>query len=430
MLKKLLERDGELRKRSLELEKIGTAENRSYTPEEFSEMGSIVSELRTLKTEIENARSIQEINRASATPVDLSIGDGTSKKEARDLSKYSFIRAINNFDKLNGLEGEMHEEGRRELRAINQAYSENSVIVPSQIIGFQNRDGQVKNILADGGVSVYKEFKGYNEHFNDKLVLNQLGVEILTGLQGDISFLFENDQIEAEWLGEIDENTIGKFTMSEKVVTPLRLSKTQRVSNMLLKQSVLSVESLIQKQCAYANASAIEKAAILGSGAANIPLGLLNHPDVPVLGISANGGVLTYAQAVKMETALEDENSLGGSLGYLTNQRVKGYAKTTPIDPGSGIFLMPTSNELNGYKVAITNYMTKDGTKGTGTALSSIVYGDWSQLGIYMWGAMELIVDRVTLARKSQTQLTMNTFANTLVKRPKSFVKSVDVKTA
>ena len=48
-------------------------------------------------------------------------------------------------------------------------------------------------------------------------------------------------------------------------------------------------------------------------------------------------------------------------------------------------------DRINGYPVLQTNQLTNAGTKGTGTNLSSLVFGDWSSLIIGEWGVLEIL---------------------------------------
>jgi HK97 family phage major capsid protein len=327
---------------------------------------------------------------------------------------------------LDGIEKEMHEEGVKQLRMIGQ--NSTGIAIPEQV----TRAAQTVGVAADGGNSVYTEYKGFKEMFKQALVLPELGATVITGLQGNLSYVTEGSQIEALWEGETTQASEASFTLGNLTSSPKRLSRVIKYSNQLLRQSVIDVESMVQRQIAYALAYALQKAAIAGSGTGNVPLGLLAHPDVLSIALGTNGGNLTYQQIVAMETLVADKDALQGSLGYVMNAVTRGMLKTTEKTPASpsGQFLMPTDGTLNGYKVALTNYMTKAGTKGSGTNLSSMIYGDWSQLEIHRWGAIDLTVDKITLADQALTKVVVNDFANILIVRPTSFVKVTDIKTS
>ena len=432
MLKKLLDLQAQKRERAKAIADLVTAEARMATDAEFTELETIVRELNTLETQIATAQSVEAINLRAAAPVTTDTQGAMSANDRKDVSKFSFARAIQNSEKLNGVEAEMHAEGIKELRMAGHNNIK-GIAIPDMVT--RASGGQSVGVPTDGGNSVYTEYKGFRELFRNALVLEQLGVTVITGLQGNLSYVKEDSQIEALWEGESSTATEGKFEVSNLTSMPKRLAKQLKYTNQLLAQSVLSIESLVQKQIAYALGYALQKAALAGLGTGNIPKGILADSNVLTLSgnsLGTNGGELTYKKIVEMETLIADSDSLLGNLGFVMNAVTRGKLKTTEVTPGSptGRFLMGGSgNELNGYPVAMTNFMPKNGTKGTGTNLSSMIFGDWSQLEIHRWGAIELIVDRITLSADSQTRVVVNDFANILNVRPTSFVKVTDINT-
>jgi len=82
-------------------------------------------------------------------------------------------------------------------------------------------------------------------------------------------------------------------------------------------------------------------------------------------------------------------------LAYLTNAAVRGKLKTTERFPGTnGQPIWGDGNTpLNGYQVGVTNAVPGNGTKGTGTNLSSIIFGNFADLIFGLWGGLELQVD-------------------------------------
>jgi len=60
-------------------------------------------------------------------------------------------------------------------------------------------------------------------------------------------------------------------------------------------------------------------------------------------------------------------------------------------------------------------------SKGTGTTLSAIAFGDWSQLLINQWGFMDLSVDEFSRKKEGLVEITANVFIDVLVKQPKAF---------
>ena len=76
---------------------------------------------------------------------------------------------------------------------------------------------------------------------------------------------------------------------------------------------------------------------------------------------------------------------------------MRGKLKATPKVSGQNGFIWDgTDTPLNGYRAAVTNAVPSNGTKGTGTNLSSIIFGNFQDLVIGMWGGLDLVVDPYT----------------------------------
>lgn len=425
MLKKLRDQIGQKRERAKALLDLCTAETRSLTEAELTESTTLLSEIEELDTQIRTQERLQLVSLQGVAPVDMATQGNESANDRNDVAKFSFLRAINNNEKLDGVELEMHQEGIKQLRMINQVPT--GIAIPEIV----TRAGQSIAVPADGGNSVYTEYKGFKEFFRQALVVQDLGATVITGLQGNLSYVTEQNQIAATWEGESTTASETSFQVANLQSSPKRLAKVLKYTKQLLAQSVLDIESRVQMQIAYALAYALQDAGLGGTGVGNIPMGILNAAGVQSIALGVNGGALSYAQIVAMETLVADKDALQGSLGYVMNAVTRGKLKTTEVTPTSpsGRFLMPTDGSLNGYKTALTNYMPKAGTKGTGTNLSSMIFGDFSQLEFHRWGAIDLTVDRITLADQAQVKVTVNDFANVLIVRPSSFVKVTDINT-
>ena len=66
-----------------------------------------------------------------------------------------------------------------------------------------------------------------------------------------------------------------------------------------------------------------------------------------------------------------------------------------------------------------------DGTKALNTshvAGKKYIYGDFSNLAIGQWGAIDLTVDPYTLARSGQIRLVVNAYFDAKILRPTAFV--------
>ena len=431
MLKKLLDLQGQKRERAKQILDVCTAENRSLSDTEDSESETLVVELQKLERQISNVRALGE---ASAMPVDMDIQNVRgSEKDKKDIASFSFQRAINSTEsgkKLDGIELEMHQEGVKELQRAGKSVS--GIAIPELVLNM--RSGNTVGVPGDGGSTVYTEYKGFREFYKNALILEELGTTVLTGLQGNLSYVIESSQIKASWEDEIDTASVAKPTFANLTSSPKRLSKALLYSLQLLNQTSIGIESLLQRQIAYALAFAVQDAAITGvttvGGQGNI-MGLLGNTDVPTVAMGTNGALFSYQKAVEMETSVATKDALLGNLAYLTNAGVRGALKTNQkfANSQASDTIMNADGMVNGYKTALSNYIPSNLVKGTsGAVCNAMIFGDWSQLEIHRWGAIELVVDRITKATNGQVQVVVNDFANVLCVRPTSFSKCVDIK--
>jgi HK97 family phage major capsid protein len=94
----------------------------------------------------------------------------------------------------------------------------------------------------------------------------------------------------------------------------------------------------------------------------------------------------------------------------MTNAKVVGALKKLKSTTGQYLWTNApggqrgaTPGEINGYTVARTNQVPSNLTKGTGTNLSAVYYGNWSDILIAEWGSMEILLNPYGAGFKSGT---------------------------
>jgi HK97 family phage major capsid protein len=215
-------------------------------------------------------------------------------------------------------------------------------------------------------------------------------------------------------------------------MTPKTVGAWTDISRRLILQSSIAVENLVQTDLATVLGLAIQQAAINGSGASNQPSGLMTLLTTPTVVGGANGAAPTWAHVVAMETAIAAANADVGTMGYLTNARVRGRLKSTEkFTTSNGQPIFESGNTpLNGYQTAITNAMPGNITKGTGTNLSAMLFGNWADLMIGMWGSLDLMVDPYTGSTAGTVRVVALQDVDVAVRNLESFASFVDIVTA
>ena len=94
-----------------------------------------------------------------------------------------------------------------------------------------------------------------------------------------------------------------------------------------------------------------------------------------------------------------------GNLAYLTNTKVRGKLRKTQEFASTNGRPVWTSRagaeagvgEVLGYEAVTSNAVPSDLTKGTAVSVASaIIFGNWSQLIIGMWGGLDILLDPYT----------------------------------
>ena len=176
---------------------------------------------------------------------------------------------------------------------------------------------------------------------------------------------------------------------------------------------------------------AVQQAAINGSGTANQPSGLLTLITPSVIG-GANGLAPTWQNMIDLETAVAVGNAAIGTLGYLTNVKVRGKLKSTQKFTGTnGMPVWDAGNQpINGYAVGVTNAVPSNLVKGTsGATASAILFGNFADLMIGMWGSLDIMVDPYTGSTAGTVRVVALQDVDVAVRNIESFATMVDALT-
>jgi HK97 family phage major capsid protein len=214
---------------------------------------------------------------------------------------------------------------------------------------------------------------------------------------------------------------------------PKRMVTAVEYTRKLLVQSSEDVEALVRADIAISQALALDLAIINGLGNENEPMGILNTTGVGNEANGDNGAAPDFDTVVNMETKIAVANALEGTTGYLTNPLVRGvFKKTAEISAANAIRIWqnnagePGAGIVNGYVARATNQIPSNLTKGNGTGLSAIIFGNWADYMAAQWDGVSAIVDPYTEKLKGIIGVVVEQFADGGCRHPASFCKSVD----
>lgn len=379
-------------------------------------------ELKALTAELNIANEVEAAEQLAAQRK-LAAAE---KKAGRGFSLVKFVRELAQGN-LTGLEAEVAEAGAEEYRRLG--LTQTGTVIPSAVL--RAATGQNYTTNADGGYLKEEMAARYVNVLKDKLVVAQLGANVLTDLIGTVPVI-TSSQISAAWDAEADAATPVKAAFAKATLTPHRNVIQTAFTKDLLKQTSFDVENFLIDLMATAHANLVEAAAIAGTGSNDQPTGILNASGVGSVAIGTNGGPITWAKVVELETNVAAQNAIRGKLGYLANAKVMGALKTIERTSGNGRYLLEEPyDKINGYGIEWTNLVPSNLTKGTSSQVcSAMIFGNWEDLFIGEWGGLDLVVDPYTNAGKGEVILTVNAWNDVCVAQPKSFAAIKDITTA
>ena len=252
------------------------------------------------------------------------------------------------------------------------------------------------------------------EQLRNQSVVARLGARLLTGLVGNVDIPKQTAGSTFAWLAENGASTDSDLTIGQVSLSPKTIGGAIPMTRRLLKQGTPDAEMLARSDLIQGAALAIDVGALSGTGAAGQPLGIMNTTGINTQAIAdlANG-FPTFAEMVGFETAVLTDNALMGAMNYVTTPAIQGHMKTTFVDTGSGIRIQQ-DGQVNGYNSTATNQLSA----------KSILFGNFNDCLIGMWGVLDLSVDTSTLASSGGIVVRAFQDVDVAVRHAESFCKN------
>ncbi|MCF2443647.1 phage major capsid protein [Dyadobacter sp. CY345] len=406
-----------------EAQKVGETENRNLTTDEYNKFSGLMEEVRALDKQIAQERSLEDFARARAA----SVGSGSegnrdsSAADERDFSKYSLNRALlARLDNrsLDGVEAEVQKIAEARAKEDGIVLSGNGIVVLDSVLQKRGQTVtlQTANPGDQGGVTVPKDVRGVLEVLQANTFLDKVGARFMTGLSGDLEFPVQDTVPLIQELTEIEKMNKSEILFSTISLKPSRRGTTVPISRQLLIQSSIDMQNFVINAIGEALSQKMNAEAVA------ILLTYITSANGNLLALGTNGALPDYEDIVALEALVEGYNHDRGNPAYLTNSKVKAILKTTQIFTGtSGAPVWDTTGQLNGHKAVISNVVPSTLTKGTGTNLSPIFFGNFSDFLVGMWGGTEYVVDPYTRKEEALIEVTANAFWGMRPARVKSF---------
>lgn len=234
----------------------------------------------------------------------------------------------------------------------------------------------------------------------NKAMVVQMGARMLSGLVGNVAIPRQNAATAAAWVTEGNAPAQAEATFDQVLMSPKQIAARSQMTRLMLQQGTPDIEAIVRQDLALQLALAIDLAAINGAGTGGVPRGILQTAGIGSVAMGTNGGALTIDAMIDLEERVATANADLGSLAYLTTPRavaalkkLKGatsgdYLWTQAMTPAA---VSGQSAGINGYPVGKSVQVPSNLTKGTGTNLHAVIFGDFSQLMIGEWGVLEIL---------------------------------------
>lgn len=257
-----------------------------------------------------------------------------------------------------------------------------------------------------GGNTVATEVLGsdFITLLRNAMVLERLGCTFLTGLNGNIAIPSHTAATTGYWVAENAAPTESAPTVGQVTGSPKTVGAFVDYSRRLLIQSSIDVEAFVRADLAAVLGLMIQLGAFNGAGASNEPTGLLNTSGIGSVAGGTDGLAPTYAHMVGLETAVANANGDVGNLAYVTNTKVRGKLRQTQVFSGTDGKAVWTSQpgsqgvgDVLGYDAFCSNSVPSNLVKGSsGSVCSAIMFGNWIDLIIFLWGGLDIMLDPYT----------------------------------
>ena len=295
--------------------------------------------------------------------------------------------------------------GKEELRKSGVDYAGGQIAIP-----METRTVQVTGESGTHDAVIDTDFLSIQEPLKSKNILNDLGVNVLTGLVNDIQIPY-GSAIQSNWVGEVAQKSASDATFTYKTMKPKRLATVVKVSMQQLRQDSIGVENFLRKQIIESIQDKLESTIFSSTAASdNNPAGILATGN----STAGTADVATFKGLTMNEALIEAANYNGGAIKYAATPKAKAALRAMSYG-GKSTAMVLQANEVDGTPLITSTHVGSTG---------EYLVGDWSTVYVGQWGPVLLQVDDVTLADEGVIRLIINSFWDVCYTRPEAIVSA------
>jgi len=405
---------------------------RDLTAEEQSSYDKLVGEADSINKDIERRTKLVEMEGVQVRTTGESPLLGLSGAEIQRFSVLRAVRALVDRD----WKGAEFEKEVSDAAAQRSGKSARGFFIPWDVMA----EGAVRateartlaiGTSADGGYLKPTETLPMIEMLRSKLVLRAAGARTLGGLVGDVAIPRQSAGGTGYWVAELGTLTVSTPTLEQVSLVPKELGAYTELSRKFVKQTSVDAENFVREDLAYVLAKEIDRVGLHGTGAGNQPTGVAGTSGIGSVTIGTDGGAITYAKVVALETEVTQDDAEGEAMAYITNSKVRGALKQIFTNATYGeIPLWTADGMLNGYRALVSSVVSSSLTKASGSSLSAVFFGNWADVIIAQWGDMDVLVNPYALDTAGGVRISAFMDVNIGIRHPQAFAACLEVSTA
>ena len=355
-------------------------DKRDLSGEERTRFEALDTEVRGLNDQIGRAEKLDAYERVESAAETMGGGERRDRADLESRFRVGKAFAEHLDGKLTGVEAEWAAE--------NRSGRKDALSVPvSILLGGEARALTTTTPAGGPGSNLVATNQGpLIDRLRPVLAVEGLGATVLRGLTGNLDLPRVKASGTAGWVAEHGAAARSHAQLEKVSLAPKTVTAEYEISRRMMLQAT-QLEAILRGDLGYLLAQALDGAAVKGGGA-NEPVGIIGTAGVPIVALGTNGAAITIDTAADLIGSVFDANAVGS--GFLTNSKVQKAAmklKDSQLRP----FGVPAV--FQNQPVAFSNQVPSNLTKGSGTNLSAIVYGNWADLVIAYWSAVDIVIN-------------------------------------
>ena len=337
------------------------------------------------------------------------------EKQERSLNEEEIKQFEDNEAQIRSLEASETKEINQDKTTSRMNFKENLAMAMRSIAtNTQNEDvmnvyGNQIQLRANETVAEnIKEIQGdyaieLLEPLQDAIIVNSLGIRVITTPKAVVMPSVNN--VEASIEGETTELVGQKLNFTKTKVSPFRIGLSLPFSNTAIKEADLNLVNYALQLCGKAEAQLINKI-MFSKEAVNDKKGCFVDAYAAETGTTA----INFKNIVKLAAKVKKANVANdGTAAYVVSPDVEAELKTTPLDAGSGRFVLE-NGVMNGYPVLVSNAVE-----------GYIGFGVFSNFIIQKVGTPDMVIDNLSRSKENISEVNFNDNIALQIVRPEAF---------